>query len=107
MIHFNDLVYHRISYEETRSKLNYFCQILNETNHYDIFLKTVKKIIKLQNHIEQMYDYSDIRNMRNSNNSFYQKEINYWNTYKPKFDLLFIPFYQLLLISPYLKRLKK
>ena len=64
-------------------------------------------IISIQNHIEEMYDYADIRNMRHLDDDYFKKEIDYWNKYKPKFDLLFIPFYQIVINSTYKDKLEE
>ena len=54
-----------------------------------------------------MYDYADIRNMRDSKDKFYSEEISFWNEYKPKFDLLFNPFYKLCIKSEFKDKLKE
>lgn len=48
-----------------------------------------------------MYEYADICNMRNLIDEYWKKEIDYWNEYKPKFDLLFSPFYKICLTTKY------
>ena len=45
--------------------------------------------------------------MRNLKDEYYIKELKYWNKYKSKYDLLFIPFYNLLLNSKYKEELSK
>lgn len=102
---FNNLNYERISYEKTKKEVNDFVHELKKADNYESFLLFCKKIISIQNHIEEMYDYADIRNMRDSSDMFFSKELEYWNMYKPKFDLLFVPFYEIVIVSPYKTRL--
>lgn len=56
--------------------------------------------------IEQCADYADICNMRDDTNEFYQSEIDYWNKFKPKFDLLFTNIYQICIETPFKEELK-
>lgn len=107
MKHFNHLNYERPNYSKTKSKLTKLIANLKNTSNYSEYLEIFKKIINLQNQIEEMHDYADINNMRNLKDEFYIKEITYWNKYKPKYDELFIPFYHLCLNSPYKSNLTK
>lgn len=45
--------------------------------------------------------------MRNLNDELFKKEMDYWNEYKPKFDVLFIPFYQIIIESKYREKLNE
>lgn len=93
MIDFNKIKYARIDYDETKLDLEVLIKQLIETDDFNMYITIVRKINNIQNHIEEMFDYADIRNMRDLNDDFYKKEIEYWNIFKPKFDLLFLPFY--------------
>ncbi len=93
MIEFNKIKYERIDFDKTKLVLEELIKQLKEENNYKAYLSIVKEINNIQNHIEEMFDYADIRNMRNLNDSYYKEEIEYWNSFKPKFDLLFLPFY--------------
>ena len=93
---FNDIKYQRPNYETIKDKIESLTLKLDNCLNIEDFLETVKKIIDIQNEIEEMYDYIDIQNMRFLDNEFYNDEINYWNNYKPKFDLLFVPFYKIM-----------
>ena len=77
------------------------------TDNVNEYIELVRKINSIQNLIEEMYDYADIRNMRDINNNYWCDEINYWNDYKPKFDALFIPFYEELINSKFKKELEQ
>lgn len=107
MIKFNDIKYVRVDYEETKSNVENLIAKLDSADTFETFLSITKDIINIQNHIEQMTDYADIRNMRESDNQYYDEEINYWNDFKPKFDLLFNPFYEICLNTSFKEKLKK
>lgn len=101
MKRFNDIKYERPNYAEIKATLESLISRLKEASNVEDFLKIVKEIIGIQNKIEEMYDYADINNMRALDDEFYKEEIEYWNAFKPKFDLLFKPFYQIMLETPY------
>lgn len=107
MLDFNKIKYNRVSFEDTSNNINTLIVQLKESSNYEQFLEICKKVIVIQNHIEEMYDYADIRNMRNLNDEFFKKEMDYWNEYKPKFDVLFVPFYQIIMESKYKEKLSK
>lgn len=107
MIDFNSIIYKRLDYETEKKNVENLTLKLKNSNNFSEFLNYCKEIIYIQNTIEEMYDYADIRNMRDSNNQFYINEMNYWNEFKPKFDLLFLPFYYIIVNSHYKEKLKK
>lgn len=107
MVNFNDIKYERINYETTKSEIEYLINNLIEMSNYEEYLEICKKINGLHKHIEEMYDYADIRNMRNLSDEYYKKEIDYWNEYKPKFDILFLPFYKEMINSRFRDSLEK
>ena len=98
---FNDIKYVRPDYESTKEKIDTLITDLKNCSNIEEFLKIVKEINEIQNKIEEMYDYADINNMRALNDEFYKEEIEYWNAFKPKFDLLFKPFYQIMITSSF------
>ncbi|MBP3920705.1 MAG: hypothetical protein J6D28_03980 [Bacilli bacterium] len=93
MIEFNKIKYERIDFDKTKLNLEKLIQRLKNTDDFKEYLSIVEEINEIQSHIEEMCDYADIRNMRNLNDEYYRSEIEYWNLLKPKFDLLFLPFY--------------
>ena len=97
--------YKRISYDETKEKLEKMIEELKTIKDLEKFLKIVREIIELQNEIEEMYDYADIQNMRTLDDEFYKEEVEYWNATKPKFDVLFVPFYQVMLDTEFKDKL--
>lgn len=107
MINFNDYKYERIEYDEASIKINDLINSFKNASDAEYAVKYFKEIIKFQNRIEDMADYADIRNMRNGTDQVFKNEMDYWNSYKPKFDLLFSSFYNCVLSSPYLEELKK
>lgn len=98
---FNDIKFVRPDYESTKEKIDTLITDLKNCSNIEEFLKIVKEINEIQNKIEEMYDYADINNMRALNDEFYKEEIEYWNAFKPKFDLLFKPFYQIMITSSF------
>ena len=64
MIKFNDIKYERIDYDKTSLLVNDLLEQLVNCNRFNSYFKLVKRINEIQNHIEEMYDYADIRNMR-------------------------------------------
>lgn len=97
--------YKRVDYEKTKELLNSLINKLKQATNFQSFLKSFKEIISIQNEIEEMYDYADIRNMRDATDTFFDNEINYWNQLKGKFDSLFLTFYDVILESKYKKQL--
>ena len=63
---FNNIEYKRLDYEETKKVVNKLINNLKKSNSFSKYLENFKQIINLQNKIEQLADYADIRNMRNS-----------------------------------------
>lgn len=102
----NEIGYIRPDYDDIKIKITSLINELEKADQYDEYLSIFKSIIEIQNHIEEMYDYADIRNMRDSNDQFFADEIAFWNEYKPKFDVLFNPFYQLCINSKFKEQLK-
>lgn len=107
MIEFNKIKYERINFEETKITLESLIKQLKETDDFNLYITIVRKINDMQTHIEEMCDYADIRNMRNLNDDFYKGEIEYWNSLKPQFDLLFLKFYDEIDNSKFKKELIK
>ncbi len=107
MINFNDIKYERLDYEKVKEQVNKLLERLTNSDNFDEYLELVKEINGIQNHIEEMYDYSDIRNMRDTSDEFYLDEINYWNSIKMNFDALFLPFYKELINSKFKDKLEK
>lgn len=103
---FNKIKYERVDYSTTKEEIDTLLYKLKETNNEEEYIQVITKINDISNHIEEMYDYADIRNMRELSNEYYTKEIEYWNQEKPKFDALFIPFYTEILNSRYKETLK-
>ena len=102
---FQDLKYERISLNKTQKQIEKLILILTKSSNYSAYLKIVKKINALQTHIEEMADYADICNMRDMNDEYWKSEIAFWNVNKAKFDILFVPYYQELLNSPFKDKL--
>ena len=89
---FYNIEYKRLDFNTTEKYLNRLIDNLKDSKDFNSFLEIFKKIIDIQNEIEEMFDYADIRNMRDSSDEFYEGEIDYWNSSKIRFDNLFIPF---------------
>ena len=107
MKYFNCLDYNRPSYSKIKQQINSLTNKLNKSKNYEEYISYIRKLIDIQNYIEELHDYVDINNMRNLKDEYYIKELNYWNKYKSKYDLLFIPFYNSLLNSKYKEELSK
>ena len=107
MINFNDIKYERLDYDKTKIKINGLLGKLTCSNDPEQYTQIVKEIINIQNHIEEMYDYADINNMRNAKDEFFSNEMDYWNANKVKYDSLFIPFYNEINNSKYKEELKR
>ena len=107
MKYFNCLDYTRPVYSKIKKEINSLTNKLNKSKKYEEYISYIRKIIDIQNYIEELHDYVDINNMRNLKDEYYIKELKYWNKYKSKYDLLFIPFYNLLLNSKYKEELSK
>lgn len=107
MINFNDYKYERPNFEDTKSKINSLIELFKSTTDESECLKYFKEIIDIQNTIEELTDYADIRNMRDGSDEFFSAEMDYWNEIKPQYDLLFKPFYLAILSHPCLSSLKE
>lgn len=107
MINFNNINYERIDFDDTKLKVNELINKLTSCNNFESYIELVKEINNIQNHIEEMYDYADIKNMRNSEDKCFKDEIEYWNDNKSNFDSLFLPFYQELNNSKFYDKLKE
>ena len=107
MLEFNKVKYERVDYNEAKLILEELIKNLKNAANYEKYLSIAKKINRIETHIEEMYDYADIRNMRDLNDDYYKSEIEYWNTFKPQFDLLFLPFYEELNNSKFKDKLIK
>ena len=105
-INFNEIKYERLDYDKTKKSVEELISKLIKCDNYNEYLELVKEIIKIQNHIEEMFDYADINNMRNVEDKFFVEEIKYWNENKVKYDSLFLPFYNELNNSKYKEELK-
>lgn len=103
---FYNIEYKRLDFNTTEKYLNRLIDNLKDSEDFNSFLEIFKKIIDIQNEIEEMFDYADIRNMRDSRDEFYEGEIDYWNSSKIRFDNLFIPFYEEILNSKYKNQLR-
>lgn len=104
---FNKISYIRPNYNTLKEEIESLTKRLEITKDYDEYLQVFKKVINIQNHIEEMNDYVNIKNMRNTKDEFFNNEIIFWNEYKPKFDILFNPFYKLCINSKFKENLKK
>lgn len=106
MISFNELPYKRIDYDTQSEIINNLIESFKNSNNVEEAETLFKEIIKLQNEIEEMAEYADVRNMRDGSDEFYKNEMEYWNKYKPQFDILFRLFYESILNSKYIEHLK-
>ena len=106
MINFNKIKYQRPNYEEKKDKVESLIEELKQVNTADDLLKVFRQLNLIQLEIEQSYDYADIKNMRDESDEFYQYEMNYWNEFKPKFDLLFTNVYKICLNTPFKNEIK-
>lgn len=106
LTNFNELEYKRLDYDDIKESVNKLTKELEKATSFNDFLITFQKIIEIQNEIEEMCDYADIRNMRDTKNEYFDAEINYWNEFKSKFDSLFNRFYEITLSTPYKEQLK-
>jgi len=107
MNNFNDIKYERIDFDKISIEITKLIDELSNCTDKDRYIELVKNINDIQNHIEEMYDYADIRNMRDSEDEYYKNEIEYWNNNKTKFDALFLPFYDEINNSKFMESLKK
>lgn len=107
MINFNDYKYERPDFEDNKSRINSLIELFKSTTNESECLKYFKEIIDIQNTIEELSDYADIRNMRDGSDEFYSAEMDYWNEIKPQYDLLFKPFYLAILSHPCLSSLRE
>lgn len=103
---FNRLEYKRFNYDHTKKEIEQLTSKIKQSNTFNDFISYFKKIITIQNEIEEMYDYADIRNMRDCKDKYFEEEMNYWNNHKTLFDSLFNEFYKIVLSSPYKEELK-
>lgn len=94
MIDFNRIKYERIDFDDTKLLIKKLISDLKAAKTFKSYISIVDKITSIQSHIEEMADYADIRNMRDLTDEYYKDEIEYWNSMKPNFDLLFLPFYE-------------
>lgn len=94
MKNFYKIKYERCDYDKIKIEIDGLIIRLKSTKSFNKYISIIYKINKIHKYIEEMYDYADIRNMRDLDNQFYKDEIDYWNEYKSKFDLLFISFYE-------------
>lgn len=94
MKNFYKIKYERCDYDKIKIEIDGLIIKLKSTKSFNKYITIIYKINKIHKYIEEMYDYADIRNMRDLDNQFYKDEIDYWNEYKSKFDLLFISFYE-------------
>lgn len=69
--------YNRPDFDEIKIMINELISNLEKPNDFNTFLNNFKEIIKLQNHIEEMFDHCDIQNMRHQNDEKYIIEMNY------------------------------
>lgn len=106
MINFNDIKYKRPDYSYTKKRVSSLIEELKTSSSSSLFIEIVRKINKIQNYLEEMFEYADICNMRDTSNEFYKDEIKYWNKYKPKYNFLFNPYYDICLNSNYQKELE-
>lgn len=107
MINFNDYNYKRANLEETKEKLNSLIDCFINASTEEECVAYFKSIIDIQNEIEELADYADIRNKRDETDEMFSKEMDYWTETKSKFDILFKPFYSAVLDHKYLESLKK
>ena len=107
MINFNDIKYERPDFKETKKKVERLIKDLTNCNNFNDYLELVKEINSIESHIEEMYDYADINNMRHMDDKFYDEEIKYWNEYKIQFDTLFVPYYEEVNNSKFKDELRK
>lgn len=102
---FTDIKYQRVDFESTKEQIEVLAQQVTLVKSSEELLELYKKINAIHIDIEQNYDYADICNMRDDSKEFYKEEINFWNEYKPKFDLLLTEAYKQLINSPYIDSL--
>jgi len=107
MINFNDIKYERPNFKETKKNVERLINDLTNCDNFNDYLELVKEINSIESHIEEMYDYADINNMRHMDDEFYDEEIKYWNEYKIQFDTLFVPYYEELNNSKFKDELRK
>ena len=73
MINFNDIKYKRPDYSYTKKRVSSLIEELKTSSSSSLFIEIVRKINKIQNYLEEMFEYADICNMRDTSNEFYKE----------------------------------
>ena len=56
MKYFNCLDYNRPSYSKIKQQINSLTNILNKSKNYEEYISYIRKIIDIQNYIEELHD---------------------------------------------------
>jgi len=64
MTDFNEIKYERIDFDKTKTNLENLINQLKSADDFESYISIVQRINAIHLHIEEMFDYADIRNMK-------------------------------------------
>ena len=107
MINIDSIKYERLDLKEVTEEVTGLIRELRSCSDKDEYITLVRKINDIQNHVEEMADIAEIRNMRNVKDEYYATEIKFWEENKVKYDSLFKDYYNELVNSKFREELEK
>jgi len=98
---FKEFEYKRPSMDEVKSKLNNFLEEFKIADSFEKQDKIIEQINALRNEIESMMTIATIRHTIDTNDSFYEKEQNFWDKSSPVYDGIVADYYKCLINSKF------
>ncbi|MGL4739053.1 MAG: M3 family oligoendopeptidase [Cellulosilyticaceae bacterium] len=98
---FNEFQYTRPDYEAYKTQVNHYIAQLRGAQTADVVLEAFHGVNVLKNTLGTMESLSYIRSSINTNDAFYEEEMNYWSEYQPLFQELDTDFFRAVIESPF------
>lgn len=103
---FSEYDYQRPNYETYKESFLAALETLKAATDVSSAKKAIDRLNELRGMIDTAGNLASIRYSIDTNDTFYEKEDEFWNEYTPHFSSLDFQFYQALLSSPLLAELK-
>ncbi|MGL6104827.1 M3 family oligoendopeptidase [Romboutsia sp.] len=98
---FSKFEYTRPNYNKDKKEISKLVNKIELSSTYSEQKENIDKLNKLRNNIESMSTICSIRHSINTEDSFYEKEKQYWDEYSPLYEELNAAFYNVIINSKF------
>ena len=98
---FSQFKYERPIYKEVKNEFIDMVERINNADNAVTQITQIDKLNELRNNVQSMSTIASIRYTIDTNDKFYEEEINYWDEYSPLYEELNSNFYEVVVNSKF------